>query len=565
MKNALWKTCIGGFITAVFCLAICTLSFGAEGKSIEEMEKELNALKASIVSLTEQIAVVKQKQEVALPSFIARKDDEGDDEDENDLMMLKEEVRILREEMKTAAQAEPTLKAEDLTGNVFSDFAKKVKLGGQIRTRAEYANGFYNVPDSSLPGASSLSGDRPRTSIDDEYVLQQTRLWADADVNEHLRVFIQLQDSRVWGAAGSTIGFATEADGIKSTLGLHQGYFDIRRLFDLPLTARVGRQEIIWGDHRLIGNFVWSNMGRTFDGARFIWDTDTINAEVFGAIVDERGFAGNTVAGITDRNADESVYAARLGLKKFIPGALLELMYILKSDQDRLANSAIATGFAAAGDGNVVIHNIGARLDGKLPNLDAVDYTFEAHGQFGDYGDLTHRAWAFAGRAGYTFRDVFWTPRFGLEYSFASGDKDPDDSHHGTFDNLYPTNHWQLNYGAIDLVSWQNIHDARANIKVVPTAKLTAQVDYHYFWLNHSADGWYFANGLPAAARPPGGFTETTSNRLAQEIDLTLSYDLYKNVKLLAGYSYFDPQTWIKRTIDDVPTHWGFIQATVTF
>lgn len=533
MKNALWKTCIGSFLTAVFCLAICIMPLRAEGKSLEDMEKELNALKAAIGNLTEQIEAVRQKQEAAIPAFVARKEE---DDDEDDLTMLKEDIRILKEEVRTAAQAEPTLKAEDLTGNVYSEFARKVKLGAQIKTRAEYASGFYNVPDSSLPGANGAPPGatpgtvRPRTSVDDEYVLQQTRLWADADVNEHLGVFIQLQDSRAWGVAGSTIGFAVDRRD-RSTLGLHQGYFDIKRLFDLPLTARVGRQEIIWGDHRVIGNFVWSNMGRTFDGARFMWDTDTINAEVFGAIVDERGF----LAG----RGDESVYAGRLGFKKLVPGALLELMYIQKNQHDSTVNSATATGFADSGDGKVLIHNIGARIDGKLPNLEAVDYTFEAHGQFGDYGDLTHRAYAFAGRAGYTFKDVAWTPRFGLEYSFASGDGDPDDSHHGTFDNLYPTNHWQLNYGAIDLLSWQNMHDARVNIKVSPTPKLTAQVDYHYFWLNHSADGWYAAHGGLATPRPGvrQGFTET-SNRLAQEVDVTLSYALYKNVHIQIGRAH---------------------------
>ena len=43
---------------------------------------------------------------------------------------------------------------------------------------------------------------------DDDYVMNQTRLWADADVNEHLRVFIQLQDARAFGAEGDTVGFA---------------------------------------------------------------------------------------------------------------------------------------------------------------------------------------------------------------------------------------------------------------------------------------------------------------------------------------------------------------------
>ena len=59
MRNGLWKTCMGGFATAVFCVMACAQSFGADAKSIEDMEKELNALKASVSSLTEQIESVK--------------------------------------------------------------------------------------------------------------------------------------------------------------------------------------------------------------------------------------------------------------------------------------------------------------------------------------------------------------------------------------------------------------------------------------------------------------------------------------------------------------------------
>src|SRR3990170_6126782 len=256
MKNALWKTCIGGFATAVFCVVTCAQSYGADAKSIEDMEKELNALKSSVSSLTEQIETVKSEKAVASMSSDTKED----------VAALKNEVTTLKEEMRTAAQAEQTLKAEDIAGNVYSEFAKKVKLGGQIRTRAEYANGFYNAVDFSLPGAASAAR-VASPGKDDDYVLNQTRLWADADVNEHLRIFIQLQDSRVFGMEGSTVGFA--ADNANNRIDIHQGYFDIKKLFDLPLTVRVGRQEIIWGDHRVIGNFVWSNYGRVFDGGRF--------------------------------------------------------------------------------------------------------------------------------------------------------------------------------------------------------------------------------------------------------------------------------------------------------
>src|SRR3990167_4759152 len=168
MKNALWKTCIGGFATAVFCVMACAQTFGADAKSIEEMERELNALKASVSSLTKQVESVKSEKAVASVSSGTKED----------VAALKDEVTTLKEEMRTAAQAE-TLKAADITGNVYSEFAKKVKLGGSIRTRAEYANGFYSFPgDLTLPGfapalvpaAGAAPGVRPKSSIDDDYV-----------------------------------------------------------------------------------------------------------------------------------------------------------------------------------------------------------------------------------------------------------------------------------------------------------------------------------------------------------------------------------------------------------
>ena len=147
MRNGLWKTCMGGFATAVFCVAACAQSFGADAKSIEEMEKELNALKASVSSLTEQVASVKSEKAVASVSSDTKEDVEA----------LKEEVTTLKDEMRTAAQAGEALKAADINGSVYSEFAKKVKLGGQIRTRAEYTNGFYNAVDFSLLGGGSAA------------------------------------------------------------------------------------------------------------------------------------------------------------------------------------------------------------------------------------------------------------------------------------------------------------------------------------------------------------------------------------------------------------------------
>ncbi len=576
MNSALWKTCIGGFATAVFCAATCVTSFGAEAKSLEDMEKELNSLKATISGLTEQMELVKHEKAVAATTTSNTKED---------VAALKSEVSTLKEEMRVAADATQPLKAEDIAGNVYSEFAKKVKLGGQIRTRAEYANGFYQTPanNATLGGAATTSTTirTARTNgVDDGYILNQTRLWADADVNEHLRVFIQLQDARTFGAEGSTVGYASSGGGTangstggeNSMLDLHQGYFDLRKLFDMPLTVRVGRQEIIWGDHRVLGNFVWSNVGRVFDAARFLWDTDTIHAEVIASKIDEDGYlVGGT--GVSGGSSDENMYAAQLAFKKLVPSALLELMYICKSDQDdtggagtTLAGTGYGTGVTSAAGDPINIHDFGARIDGKVPNLEAMDYTLESHVQVGNYGTKNQEAWAFAGKTGYTIKNVAWTPRIGFEYDYASGDSDPTDGTHETFDNLYPTNHWAGIYGFADLVSWQNMHDFRGNIKVSPTKKMTVQADYHYFLLAEEEDGWYLANATLAASRnTAGSYADTSDDELAQEVDLTVSYDLYKNVKILAGYSYFAAGDWIENNIGDTDTNWAYLQTTVTF
>ena len=42
-----------------------------------------------------------------------------------------------------------------------------------------------------------------------------------------------------------------------------------------PLTLKVGRQILSYGDERLIGAFDWNNFGRTFDAVKLPWEAKT--------------------------------------------------------------------------------------------------------------------------------------------------------------------------------------------------------------------------------------------------------------------------------------------------
>ena len=76
-------------------------------------------------------------------------------------------------------------------------------------------------------------------------------------------------------------------------------------------------------------------------------------------------------------------------------------------------------------------------------------------------------AWALYAGAGYTFKNMPWTPRIGYAYVFASGDDNPVTGDTTTFDHLYPTGHAQLGY--MDQAGWQNIIDHQIHFNVKPT------------------------------------------------------------------------------------------------
>ena len=109
------------------------------------------------------------------------------------------------------------------TVSVFAETVD-VKLGGEIRVRGE-----------------SVGSDGPGTK---GMVLQRTRINVDAQVNENVKAYIQVQDSRTWGRDGATNGTGTSGDELTtiSALGdkvtvdnradIKQAYFHLDKIID---------------------------------------------------------------------------------------------------------------------------------------------------------------------------------------------------------------------------------------------------------------------------------------------------------------------------------------------
>ncbi|MEJ6980457.1 alginate export family protein [Pedobacter sp. P351] len=141
-------------------------------------------------------------------------------------------------------------------GGVMQSFAQ-ISLTGQLRPRAEVRDGVGNlVPKGSVPAS---------------FISQRTRL-AFGYKWDRLTFGATVQDIRVWGQDASTI---SNADG--NRLMLHEGWGEVVlankadttigfKLLD-NLSFKIGRQELVYDDARLIGNLDWLQQGRRFDMA----------------------------------------------------------------------------------------------------------------------------------------------------------------------------------------------------------------------------------------------------------------------------------------------------------
>src|SRR5689334_12741720 len=112
---------------------------------------------------------------------------------------------------------------------------------------------------------------------DDGYALSRVRFNVTVTPSKYVSFQANVQDARV---GGKTVG---------PTTAPFRGPFDLRTLFadvgtaKAPVAARLGRQELAFGEQRLLGHLAWVNTGRTWDAARGILRNKAFQVDVFAA------------------------------------------------------------------------------------------------------------------------------------------------------------------------------------------------------------------------------------------------------------------------------------------
>ena len=262
--------------------------------------------------------------------------------------------------------------------------------------------------------------------------------------------------------------FRTQGHGPESdTIDLHQAYFTIGNHKEFPLSVKIGRQELTYGEERLVGAFGWNNIGRVFDAAKVRWQNEWFGADFFTSRVvipeDDRFNVDN------DYDWFSGVYATSAK----IPKHTLDVYFLARNSSTQAIAAEPSPQFPQPSARD--IYTIGIRLKSKPGELGNWDYSVEGAYQFGNFRDtrlvvgsasprLDHAAYMAVVQAGYTFADAWAKPRLGAEYDYGSGDSNPTDNKHETFENLFPTNH--KFYGYMDFISLQNMIDAGLNLSL---------------------------------------------------------------------------------------------------
>jgi hypothetical protein len=394
-----------------------------------------------------------------------------------------------------------------------------LRLRGEFRERVE---GFDN--------AGFTAG------RDDAYFLSRLRFTATA-TGKSIAATVQLHDARV---ADKSVG--PQGAPFKATFDLRQAVVDIGKA-TAPVAARLGRQELVFGDQRLVGHAGWLNAARSFDAARVTFKAKAAQVDVF---------AGSVVR-ILDDEFDKSGNGNRFGgayvsSGRLVPQGTLEPYVFYRRD----TNLRSETGTF----GSLDQVTTGARLVGKLPPR--LDYNVEMDVQRGSLGPDAVRAWA----GHWQIRETLAasaTPRVTAEFNYASGDPDPTDGVRGTFDQLYPTAHDK--YGLADQVGWRNIHHVRAGFELTPFKATPITVNYHSYWLAERRDALYAASGAPIARVASGA----ASTRVGQEIDVQVSRPLFPQLAFTAGYSHLIPGPFLKEATPGKSYRGPFAMVTYIF
>lgn len=439
---------------------------------------------------------------------------------------------------------------------------QNIKVSGEVGSRAIYSENMDlkdEALQSTLPDATGTAGLGASVNADDDaYILLTSKIRIDADLTDNVSTSVILANQSTWGDQGLA--------GNLGDIDLNSAYVTLKEFFYSPLTLKVGRQDLIFGQGFIVGPGQLNDPFGVFTAN--VWGRQYSVTNAYDAIRVTLDLDPWTIDGVYSRvnetnlfNDDEDLFGVNVGYKFDVYNAALEGYWFY--DRDESFNSALGIpsdpnnrGVGTRTYEENEVHVLGLR--GDIEPLDNLTLCGEVAFQLGNLlddnpgagwpgdtngGPLERDRQALAANieGNYIWKEVAYKPSLGGGYVFYSGEElgnagdyeawDPmfkgkffsairdyqaGDQTAGRWSNLYAT------LDADDTAGNTNSHILFVDGGLKPLEDLTLKAKYLHFWFHE----------VPITGR---------NRNIGDEVDASLVYDYTEDVQMDLTGAWFIP------------------------
>ncbi len=393
--------------------------------------------------------------------------------------------------------------------------AQQLDISAEVRPRYENKHGFSTLINDDTDGSNFIS--------------QRTRLNFNFS-QEKLRLGVSLQNIRVWGDV-STLSSDDNAT------ALHEAWAEA--VLSDKVSLKLGRQEIVYDDHRIFGNVGWAQQARSHDAFIFKYNPDAKNRLDIGLALN-----ADSQSGV------DNLYSNAAGYKSFqyawYHGDFEKFglsFLLLNTGIEYLENAGLSNESQTIDN----MQTIGPRLTYKSGEFNA---NAAAYFQTGKSLNRDVSASYFTGNLVYKINGQF---NVGTGIEVLSGkDMNASNSDIKSFAPLFGTNHkfngWMDYFYVGNHANSVGLTDISASLSYHKN-KFTAKLIPHFFSANADVfDG-----------------TNKMDSNLGTEIDFTVGYKVAKDITLSAGLSKMfatDTMEILKGGDKDADNSWSWVMFT---
>lgn len=392
--------------------------------------------------------------------------------------------------------------------------------GAELRVRHErYRNNEF--------GATTVSND--------SYTLYRFLPYAGLDVGSRLRVFAQLN------VTDSNRSDATISPVDRTGNELLQGFIQLSAHTgdNSQWTLRGGRQVLAYGSEKLISVRYGPNVIRTFEGGVLSWHSPRFRVDAL-AVRPIRNRLSSFNDHVDRQRRLWGLYST-WDMPGQIAGTGLDLYYLGVSNDDAWYDQ---------GRGAETRNTLGARYFG---NRNHWSWDLEGIYQYGNFAGARATAWSVASELNYTFQDQRFSPRLGIKTAIISGDRDPTDPRLQTLNVLFPKGKYFGEAGLIGPANLINLHPSLSLDLGNGWSMSSAMI---FYWRESLHDGVYGVTGN--VLRSAGA---SRSRYIGTQADLTLEWQVSRQLGFDVAYSMFRPGAFIKDTGHAATVHFIGLQA----